>query len=128
MMFMTPQILKNLFSKSATRLYPLEQRDPFARARGDLAITVADCIFCGACARKCPSQCIAVDKTTAVWTLDPMACIGCGVCVEACPKDCLRQSTDYRRPGLQRESITRQGEIRPKKKRSKPGETEKHAA
>jgi ech hydrogenase subunit F len=128
MMFMTPHILKNLFQKSATRMYPLEQREPFERARGELAIAVEDCIFCGACARKCPSQCITVDKKTATWTLDPMACICCGICVAACPKDCLRQELVYRRPCTAREEISRQGEIRRKPKKVKPAGEEKKAA
>ena len=127
MMFMTPHILKNLFTKSATRLYPMEQRDPFERARGELAIAVEDCIFCGACARKCPSQCIIVDKADATWTLDPMACIGCGICVSACPKSCLQQEMAYRRPTTVREELVLQGEVRRKPRKAAPGE-EKRAA
>jgi len=127
MMFMTPHILKNLFAKSATRLYPLEQRDPFERARGELALSVEECIFCGACARKCPSQCITVDKTAATWTLDPMACVGCGICVSACPKSCLSQETAYRRPATIREELTLQGEIR-RNPRKTVSEEDKRAA
>jgi formate hydrogenlyase subunit 6/NADH:ubiquinone oxidoreductase subunit I len=113
MLFMTPQILKNLFRPSATRHYPLEAREPFARSRGQLAIEIDGCVFCGACARKCPSDCIAVDKANARWTLDPMACVGCGVCVEACPKNCLIQAPHYRRPHTAREVVAVQGEIKP---------------
>ena len=127
MMFMTPHILKNLFSKSATRLYPVEQREPFERARGELTIAVADCIFCGACARKCPSQCIAVDKTAATWTLDPMACVGCGICVSACPRDCLQQAKVYRPPATVREALVLQGEVRRKPRKTVPGEDKKAA-
>jgi ech hydrogenase subunit F len=127
MMFMTPHILKNLFSKSATRLYPIEQREPFERARGELANAVEDCIFCGACARKCPSQCISVDKAAATWTLDPMACIGCGICVAACPKSCLRQETVYRRPAIVREELILQGEVRRKPRKAASGEDKKAA-
>ena len=128
MLFMTPQILKNLFQKSATRHYPLEQREPFERARGELGLTVDACIFCGACARKCPSQCITVDKKTATWTLDPMACVCCGICVEACPKDCLQQEPAYRRPTTEREQIALQGEIKRKPKKVRPAGEEKKAA
>ena len=127
MMFMTPHILKNLFSKSATRLYPMERRDPFERARGELSISVEDCIFCGACARKCPSQCITVEKTAAKWILDPMACIGCGICVSACPKSCLQQVQVYRPPTATREVLVLQGEIRRKSRKASPEEDKKAA-
>ena len=127
MMFMTPHILKNLFAKSATRLYPMEQRDPFERARGELSIAVDDCIFCGACARKCPSQCITVEKSSATWILDPMACIGCGICVSACPKSCLQQVQVYRPPTTTREVLVLQGEIRRKSRKASPEEDKKAA-
>ena len=42
----------------ATRMYPLEQREPFERSRGELALTVTDCIFCGACVDACPEEAI----------------------------------------------------------------------
>ena len=128
MLFMTPQILKNLFAKSATRMYPLEEREPFPRARGELIIEMEGCIFCGACARKCPSQCITVDKAAATWALDPMACICCGICVAACPKDCLRQATAYHPVATAREQVVLQGEVQPRKRKAAPAEQAKQAA
>lgn len=115
---MTPTILRNFFGKKATRMYPIEVREPFENSRGELVNDIDKCIFCGACALKCPSQCITVDKDTAVWTCDPYACVYCGVCVAACPTQCLSQKTTYRPATITKVMISQKGVIkeRPKKK------------
>ena len=77
---MTPRILANLFSGPATR--------------GRLVNDIAQCNFCGACAVKCPTGCLTVDRHGSRWTLAPHICIGCGVCVETCPRHCLHQASE----------------------------------
>ncbi|MFP4168214.1 MAG: 4Fe-4S binding protein [Desulfonatronovibrionaceae bacterium] len=114
MLHMTPSILKNFFSKSATRLYPVDVREPFELSRGALEIRLEDCIFCGTCMRKCPSKCITVDKK-GFWDMDPFACVYCGICVDNCPTSCLYQSRDYRPPEEEKFHVSLQGEP-PKKK------------
>lgn len=79
---MTKNVLANILGKSCTRLYPFEKRELFDRVRGRLDIVGEECIFCGTCARKCPSQCIEVDVKARTWTCDPFACVYCAVCVE----------------------------------------------
>ena len=64
---MTPNILRNFFTKRATRRYPYVERSPFEGTRGELCIEIEKCTFCGVCAVKCPSQCIRVN----------MPCRGC---------------------------------------------------
>ncbi len=118
MFSMTPNVLRNLFTKSATRLYPKETRETFERARGEFYNEIKDCIFCKTCARKCPSQCITVDTIEATWQYDPFACIYCGVCVENCPEKCLRQKQDYRKPSSGKEVVFMKGEIKKKKKKT----------
>ncbi|MFO7817143.1 MAG: 4Fe-4S binding protein [Thermodesulfobacteriota bacterium] len=118
MLHMTPNILKNFFSKSATRLYPVEVREPFEFSRGALEIKLEDCIFCGTCMRKCPSQCISVDKNAGTWDMDPFACVYCGICVDHCPTSCLYQSRQYRPPEAEKFHVSLQGEP-PKKKGKK---------
>jgi ABC-type sugar transport system ATPase subunit len=56
---MLGNVVKNLFSKPATRMFPAERRDSFKGTRGCLGINIESCIFCGICARKCPSDAIA---------------------------------------------------------------------
>lgn len=114
-MKMLPNVFKNLVSKSATRMYPVEVRTPFENVRGELVNRVEECIFCGICSKKCPSQCITVSKKEAVWECDPFLCVYCGICVEACPTKCLDQNSVYRAPTREREYISLQGEVKKKK-------------
>ncbi|MBT8764119.1 4Fe-4S binding protein [Desulfohalobiaceae bacterium Ax17] len=98
MLHMTPTILKNFFSKSATRLYPVKKREPFDNVRGELDIRIEDCIFCSSCRIKCPAACIEVDKKNKIWQIDPYICVYCGICVDHCPTKCLYFKGDYRAP------------------------------
>lgn len=102
---MLSPILKNGFSKPATRLYPFEKRDAFDKARGQLEIDIDNCIFCGMCQRRCPSTCLKVEKATCKWELNPYNCIICGVCVEVCPKKCLTLNKVYRSPAYVKENL-----------------------
>jgi ech hydrogenase subunit F len=120
---MTPNVLRNFFKKSSTRLYPKETRETFERARGELYNEIENCIFCRTCARKCPSQCINVDTKEATWQCDPFACVYCGVCVESCPQKCLHQKRDYRKPTTEKTVIYMKGELK-KKHKEDPEEVE----
>lgn len=122
-MKMLPTVLSNLFSKPATRAYPFFVRDPFPAARGELINNIEACIFCGTCARKCPSQCLTVtkDKVEGAWALDFFACVGCGVCVDVCPTKCLSQKTTHRPVAVARAVITMAGKLPEKPaKKDKP--------
>lgn len=114
-MRMLPTVLRNFFGRSAVRLYPYEAREPFSRARQGLYNNISECIFCSMCARKCPSDCITVDKDAGLWTHDPAACVYCGDCVDACPTNCLAQETTHL-PPLTELTITERKGTPPKKK------------
>jgi ech hydrogenase subunit F len=120
---MTPTIMRNFFSKRATRRYPQVVRPAFAGSRGALQNNIASCTFCGICAAKCPSQCLTVDKKSATWRCDPFACIYCGICVEACKTGSLRQETLYRRAATAREEILLKGVVSSKDARQTVTET-----
>jgi ech hydrogenase subunit F len=107
---MTSPILGNFFSGPATRPYPRQVRPPFAATRGRLVNDIAKCNFCGACAVKCPSACIEVDRHQSRWSFAPHMCIGCGVCVEICPRDCLLQEPVTGAPVLRKEMVVLHGE------------------
>jgi formate hydrogenlyase subunit 6/NADH:ubiquinone oxidoreductase subunit I len=119
---MTPHIMRNLAARKATRRYPVETRAHFDKVRGELVNDIVRCIFCGICAVKCPSQCIAVDKKAGTWTCDPFVCIYCGVCVDICPSKSLYQLTRYRGPAREREVIALQGQ--PPRRKGKPDPVE----
>ena len=112
-MKMLPTVLSNLFSKPATRNYPFDVRENFPTTRGELVNDIDRCIFCGTCARKCPSQCLEVtkDKTEGTWSLSFFSCVGCGVCVDACPVNCLSQKTTHRPVATERAVITMRGKL-----------------
>lgn len=92
-------VIRNVFSKPATRLYPFEKREPFDEVRGHLEISREDCTLCGICALKCPAQCIEVDQKEGRWKLNPFQCVMCGVCIVECPWDCLSADKTYFAPG-----------------------------
>lgn len=76
----------SLFKKAPTRKYPSEVREPYPRTRGQIdMIDIHKCIFCGMCQRKCPADCIVVDRKESRWTYSPYKCIACDSCVRACP-------------------------------------------
>ncbi len=127
-MYMTKNVLKNLFTKSATRLYPFVKRDIFEDVRGTLHIKIDKCIFCRACELRCPTQCITVDSKAGIWSFDPMACVICGVCVAVCPTKCLYTDKQYREPLLARGIISHQGTPRTPKPKPEAAPTTKESA
>jgi ech hydrogenase subunit F len=100
--------LKNLFSKPATRRYPYVKRAPFAGTRGNISIDFPECIFCGMCARRCPTNAIAVSKEKKEWSMDHLSCVICGNCVLVCPKKCLKLEGEATQvvPAAQKEERT----------------------
>ena len=98
MPLMLPTILKNLFTGYATRLYPVEVREPFEKARGHITFNDDKCILCGACALRCPAVSIEIDKEKKELTFFPARCIVCEVCVQACPTDAIDLIYKWRTP------------------------------
>jgi ech hydrogenase subunit F len=88
-------VLKSVFSKPATRLYPFEKKEYPKNYRGHISIDEKSCIFCGLCERKCPTSAIKVDNKSKVWEIDRLRCITCLSCVEVCPKKCLSMINQY---------------------------------
>jgi ech hydrogenase subunit F len=116
---MLPNVIRNLFNKKATRRYPRVIRPAFENVRGALFNDIARCTFCSACAVKCPSQCITVDKGPGTWTYELFACVFCGICVDICPAGSLHQKGEYRLPLCSRETITLKGEPKPALEKTK---------
>jgi formate hydrogenlyase subunit 6/NADH:ubiquinone oxidoreductase subunit I len=107
-------VLKNVVSKPATRMYPYEKREPMKNTRGALGeININTCIFCGICEKRCPSNAISVNKVERSWELNRLKCIVCNVCVEACPKDCLTMNEAHLPGCFSRERVKRIGPPKP---------------
>ncbi len=88
-------ILRSLFKKPATLMYPAVPRQWQERTRGHIEIDEPNCILCSICARRCPTTAIKVDRPGKTWTIERMACVQCGACVDACPKKCLHMKPEY---------------------------------
>ena len=95
-------VLRSLFKKPATLMYPIRPREWTERTRGRIDIEIENCIFCGICARKCPTDALVVDREAKSWAIARMGCIQCSCCVEVCPKDCLVNEAGYTAPGLEK--------------------------
>jgi ech hydrogenase subunit F len=95
-------IIRSLFKKPATLMYPVIQRQWQERTRGHIESRIDSCVFCGICQKKCPTGAITVDKADRSWSIARMQCVSCGCCVEACPKKCLRIDNAYTAPGTEK--------------------------
>ena len=87
-------VTKSALRKPATRLYPFETREPYAKTRGHIHFDHAanTCTFCTICAHKCPTLAIQVHKQDKTWAIDHSRCILCGICVEDCREGCITLS------------------------------------
>lgn len=95
---MTKTLVKSLFSKPATLMYPRTPAKKFPATRGRLQNDISRCILCGMCQRKCPAVAIQVDRAARKWELDVFRCVSCGCCVDVCPVKCLKLDNDYTAP------------------------------
>ena len=86
---MAGRTMKNLLTKPATRLYPIQKRQYPPSTRGHIEINGETCIFCGICQKKCPTDAINVARKERTWEIERLRCIACGCCVDACPNRAL---------------------------------------
>lgn len=110
--------LRQMFSKSITRQYPTEKRQPLLGFRGKQALVrdpdsgESKCVACLRCATVCPSQCIAIrfheEEGTGRRLLDryeieALRCIYCGYCEEVCPVNAVVLTESYEYSAYTRE-------------------------
>jgi formate hydrogenlyase subunit 6/NADH:ubiquinone oxidoreductase subunit I len=99
-------VLKWVVRPPPTGRYPFEPRTILPGSRGQLRFAKARCVFCGVCAKRCPTAALSVDRPAKQWALDRWRCITCGCCVEACPKDCLEFAGDHAPPAFAKDPET----------------------
>lgn len=95
-------VIKSLFNKPATLMYPVVEREWQERTRGAIGIDKDACILCGICAKRCPTGAIEVDRKGGNWIIERMQCIQCGYCVQECPKSCLVMEQKYTEPDYEK--------------------------
>ncbi len=102
----TKTVLKSLFGKPATLMYPQRKRTYSPATRGKVQNDIVRCIFCRMCERNCPTEALFVSKERKEWQIDSLRCCYCRRCVEVCPVKCLIMRNVYfplvheRKPGL----------------------------
>jgi ech hydrogenase subunit F len=92
---MTRLAMKWAMKHPPTTRYPFMPRKPIAGSRGQLVFDKTSCTHCTACAKKCPTDAILVNRQKKIWAIDRLRCISCGYCVEVCPKDSLKLTEDH---------------------------------
>lgn len=95
-------IISSLFKKPATLMYPVVPREWQERTRGHIEVDMEQCILCGICQKKCPTNAITVDRPKKSWTIERMQCIQCGCCIDYCPKKCLVNENLYTIPSTKK--------------------------
>ncbi|MDR0309413.1 MAG: 4Fe-4S binding protein [Candidatus Methanoplasma sp.] len=88
-------VLRSLFKRPSTTKHPKVAREWEDGTRGRVLIDAPSCILCGICAKRCPSDALAVDRAGATWEINRMRCVQCSHCVEVCPKKCLIMDKQY---------------------------------
>lgn len=77
-------ILKNASRKPFTQRYPRERPVLPEGLRGKVEHLPEKCIYCGLCAKACPSGAIIVNPKTRTWAIDLGKCLFCQACEEVC--------------------------------------------
>jgi len=109
-------VLKSVFSRPATLMYPLKPAKKTANTRGHVKIDPTKCITCRICQRKCPTQAICVDVKEKTWEIDQMRCVVCAICVDTCPTKSLTMDNQYRPAMTARGGLEKFNVAGPKKK------------
>jgi formate hydrogenlyase subunit 6/NADH:ubiquinone oxidoreductase subunit I len=92
-------ILRSLFRKPVTELYPAERQPTPARLRGKLLWNPEKCTGCCLCMKDCPSdalELITIDRENKRFVLryDTGRCTFCSQCVQNCRFNCLEMSNE----------------------------------
>jgi formate hydrogenlyase subunit 6/NADH:ubiquinone oxidoreductase subunit I len=99
---MISNILRNLFTKPATKQYPFVKREPFPESRGLLKFDMTKCDFCGDCERICPSGAVTVDEEKKQIHYNPFQCIYCRMCAESCLQYAITAEVVYQAPAYEK--------------------------
>jgi len=99
---MSKLAIKWALSKPPTTAYPFKERRAVPGSRGQLVFAKGKCTYCTACAKKCPTGALVVERANKKLGIDRLRCITCGYCVDICPKDALALSTSHGVPTVTR--------------------------
>ena len=96
---MLGDVLRSLWQRPFTEIYPFARRPTPKRLRGQLHFNPEKCIGCCLCAKECPANAldiITLDKKAKRFVVryDIARCTFCAQCVQNCRFDCLEMSAE----------------------------------
>jgi formate hydrogenlyase subunit 6/NADH:ubiquinone oxidoreductase subunit I len=96
---MLSDVLRALFRRPVTELYPFERSTPVERLRALLQFNPEKCTGCGLCVKDCPAKAIdliTLDKASKRFVLkyELDRCTFCAQCVQSCRYKCLSLAND----------------------------------
>jgi len=96
---MLGDILRSLFKKPATEMYPFVKNSTPEDLRGALLYDSSKCTGCQLCIKDCPAnaiELITIDKANKrfVMRYHPDRCVYCAQCVQNCRFKCLAMSDE----------------------------------
>lgn len=91
-------IMKSLFGKPATAMYPIVKNEFYPNTRGRIENDMNLCNFCTLCSRRCPAGAIEVNKAEKKWEIDRTRCVMCNFCVHVCARNSLSTLRQYSAP------------------------------
>jgi formate hydrogenlyase subunit 6/NADH:ubiquinone oxidoreductase subunit I len=92
-------VLRGLFHRPATRLYPIVRAETSDRLRGRLRWTPDKCTGCALCVKDCPAaalELIDVDRANKLFRMRYHVdrCTFCAQCVQSCRFKCIELCRD----------------------------------
>jgi ech hydrogenase subunit F len=108
-MKLTGEALKNIFRRPFTQRYPKVKPMIPEGLRGRVEHSKDKCIYCGLCAKYCPSNAIEVDVKKKEWRYDMGRCLFCAQCEEVCremvKKNAIAMAMDYEHAEKRKEKL-----------------------
>ncbi len=106
-----PEAILNALSELVDPENSFKLREPklSENYRGEHNHYQEKCIYCGECARSCPSNAIKVDREKKEWAVDLGKCLFCGRCEEVCPTDAISFSNNFDMYKKEREALWSKG-------------------
>jgi len=101
------ELLRNLFRKRATILYPFEPSPPPKGFRGKHKLDLEKCIGCGLCARVCPTKAIEMEEKNGrkLPVIHLYKCMFCGECADLCPRKAIELTEEFEIAGYTKEEL-----------------------